>query len=203
MGKLFIPVILGTAREGRKSEAPARFVYSELQKKEEVETDFVDVRDFVHSATTPPWGVGGIDEKPTKWKEIATRADGFIFVVPEYNHGYPGEFKMLLDSLFWNEYSGKPVAVCGTSKGMFGARALVDHIKPVLIELKMVPIRSAMYFSKIEETFAQVDEGDKEEHKEESDEAGGKTEALKEPLSKMFDELVQYASTLREMRHKK
>ena len=34
MAKLFIPVVLGTAREGRQSEKAARFVFEELQKQE-------------------------------------------------------------------------------------------------------------------------------------------------------------------------
>jgi NAD(P)H-dependent FMN reductase len=184
--KLCIPVVLGTARAGRKSEVPARFVYEELQKVYGVKTEFVDIRDHLHTETTPPWGVGGIDKNPTKWKEIATSADGFIFVIPEYNHGYPGEFKIFLDSLFWNEYEKKPVALCGVSKGVFGARALVDHIKPVLVELKMIPLRSAMYFGQVEEVFV---EG-----------ASSGREAVKEPLSKMFDELIQFASVLHDMR---
>ncbi len=153
MEKLFIPVVLGSAREGRQSEKAARFVFDELQKQDGVATEFVDVRDHVSGiATVPPWGVGGANEVPTKWKDVATRADAFIFVLPEYNHGYSGEFKLLLDSLY-NEYERKPVAVCGVSAGSFGGARVIDHIKPILVELKMIPIRNSLYFGKIKELF--------------------------------------------------
>jgi len=165
MNKLYIPVVLGTAREGRQSEKAARFVFEELQKQDGVEAVFVDIKDHLSTITTPPWGVGGANEKPTKWKEIATKADAFILVLPEYNRGYPGELKLLLDSLF-DVYDKKPVGLCGVSAGMFGGARALDHIKPVLVELKMTPIRSVLHFPKIKEAFNEdgtiVDEKNKE-----------------------------------------
>ena len=41
---LFIPVILGTARQGRKSEHAARFVFEQAKKRAGIETEFIDVR---------------------------------------------------------------------------------------------------------------------------------------------------------------
>jgi NAD(P)H-dependent FMN reductase len=41
---LFIPIILGTPRQGRTSEHAARFVFEETKKRENVETELVDVR---------------------------------------------------------------------------------------------------------------------------------------------------------------
>ena len=41
---LFIPVILGTARQGRESEHAARFVFEQTKKRAGVETEFVDIR---------------------------------------------------------------------------------------------------------------------------------------------------------------
>lgn len=48
---LYIPVIVGTAREGRRSENAARFVYEEVKKRSGIGTDFWDVRDFRLPAT--------------------------------------------------------------------------------------------------------------------------------------------------------
>lgn len=152
MEKFFIPILLGTAREDRSSENVAKFVLSEVEKDEQIETQLVDVRTMDYTATIPPWGKGGADEKPTKWKEIMSKADGLIIVTPEYNHGYPGELKLVLDSLY-AEYEKKPVALCGVSSGGLGGARVVDHIKQVLIELKMVPIREALYFSNVSKLF--------------------------------------------------
>jgi hypothetical protein len=42
-GALFIPVVLGTARQGRMSEHIA-FVFGEMSKQPGVETEYVDIR---------------------------------------------------------------------------------------------------------------------------------------------------------------
>ncbi len=43
---LFIPVILGTVRKGRASENVAKFVFGEVQKREGVGTELIDIRDL-------------------------------------------------------------------------------------------------------------------------------------------------------------
>lgn len=186
MDTLSIPVILGTAREGRASEKVARFVFEELNKQEGVETVFIDVRDHVTAAvTTPPWGTGGANEKPTPWKEVAEKADAFILVIPEYNRGYPGELKLFLDSLH-DDYDKKPVALCGVSSGIFGGARVLDHIKPVLVELKMTPIRSALHFPKIKEAFNE--KGDPTDEK------------ARERAAAVFADLIAHAQALKALR---
>jgi len=43
---LFIPVILGTARQGRQSENVAHFVFEQTKKRGDVETELIDVREL-------------------------------------------------------------------------------------------------------------------------------------------------------------
>lgn len=43
---LFLPVILGTTRKGRASENVAKFVVGEVQKREGVATEFIDIREL-------------------------------------------------------------------------------------------------------------------------------------------------------------
>src|SRR3989344_7966247 len=112
---MYIPIILGTARKGRRSEKAANFVLQEFQKQEGVETELIDVRDYRIAATD---NTGDLPEAK-KFSEKAARADGFIIVSPEYDHGYPGELKMMLDMLY-DEYNRKPVAICGVSMGQSG-----------------------------------------------------------------------------------
>jgi NAD(P)H-dependent FMN reductase len=42
--RLFVPIILGTARQGRQSEHVARFVFEEAEKRAGVETELIDIR---------------------------------------------------------------------------------------------------------------------------------------------------------------
>ncbi|MBI3420636.1 MAG: NAD(P)H-dependent oxidoreductase [Candidatus Sungbacteria bacterium] len=182
--RLVLPVILGTAREGRRSEHAARFVHEELQKREEVQTDFWDVRDFRLPATNDNQESSALVKK---YREMVAAVDGLIIVTPEYNHSYPGELKMMLD-MAYEEYEHKPVALCGAGGGMGGVRA-VEQLRSVIIELKAMPILEAVYFSNIGDLF----------------DAEGKitNPAYHERVQKLLDELVWYAKALKVAREEK
>ncbi|HPE52344.1 MAG TPA: NAD(P)H-dependent oxidoreductase, partial [Methanothrix soehngenii] len=85
---MYIPIILGTAREGRESEKVARFM---LEKALEfgLESEILDVRDYRLPATDNT----KTSDAAARLKERVLRADGLVIVSPEYNHGYPGELK--------------------------------------------------------------------------------------------------------------
>jgi NAD(P)H-dependent FMN reductase len=183
MSSLFIPIIIGTAREGRRSEYAARFVFEELKKREGIETDFVDVRDFRLPATDD----SGESEVAKKLSAITARADAFIIVSPEYNHGYPGELKMMLD-MSDGEYARKPIAICGVSEGAMGGARMMEQLRSVIIDLKAVPILAAVYFSNVEELF---------------DEHGAiQDESYENRVAKMLDELLWYAKVLKQGRER-
>jgi len=145
---LFIPVILGTARKGRLSEHAAKFVFEIVKKRAGVETQFVDVKDFGLSATDNT----ETSAKAKKFGGLVARADALLIVSPEYNHGYPGELKLALDQAY-KQYARKPVAICGVSGGGLGGARMVEQLRQVVIELSMVPVRGAVYFSKVNELF--------------------------------------------------
>lgn len=131
---LFIPVILGTVRKGRASENVAKFVFGEIQKREGIETELVDIRDLNF-----PVDDAGEQIKDVKFSALCERADGLVLVVPEYNHGYPGMLKHVLDSNL-KEYIHKAVGVCGVSAGGFGGTRVIEALLPVLRELGLVTI---------------------------------------------------------------
>jgi NAD(P)H-dependent FMN reductase len=131
---LFIPVILGTVRKGRASENVAKFVLGEVQKREGVETELIDIRDLKF-----PIDDAGEQIKDAKFSEKCERADGFAIVTPEYNHGYPGLLKHVLDTNL-KEYIHKAVGVCGVSAGGFGGTRVIQGFLPVLRELGLVTI---------------------------------------------------------------
>jgi NAD(P)H-dependent FMN reductase len=131
---LFIPVILGTVRQSRASENVAKFVFGEVRKREGVETELIDIRDLNLSNID-----AGEAVKNAQFSETVMRADGLILVVPEYNHGYPGLLKHVLDSNL-KEYIHKAVGVCGVSAGGFGGTRVIENLLPVLRELGLVTI---------------------------------------------------------------
>ena len=131
---LFIPVILGTVRKGRASENVARFVFEQVKQREGVETEFIDIRELNFPADD-----AGEQIKHEGFSATCARADGFVLVVPEYNHGYPGMLKHVLDSNL-KEYIHKAVGVCGVSAGGFGGTRVIENLLPVLRELGLVTI---------------------------------------------------------------
>jgi len=63
-------------------------------------------------------------------------ADGILFATPEYNSSIPGSLKNALDwasrPLATNVFRNKPVAVIGSSQGMFGAVWAQAELRKVL-----------------------------------------------------------------------
>lgn len=92
MNSLFIPVILGTVRQGRLSEPVAQFILEQLKHQADITTELIDIRTL-----SIPVMDAGPDAGIPALTEILRRADGYIIVTPEYNHTYPGLLKHVLD----------------------------------------------------------------------------------------------------------
>lgn len=70
-------------------------------------------------------------------KEAIKRADGVLFVTPEYNYSVPGQLKNAID---WasrggteSPLRGKPCAVMGTSTGIGGTMRMQHHLRQILV----------------------------------------------------------------------
>lgn len=176
--KLYILIILGTAREGNESQKATNFLLKEMQKDENLEVEIISVGDLGWAHTTAPFQ----NKETNPQRDKFERADGFVLVTPEYNHGYPGELKIFLDSMD-KEYRYKPFGLCGVSSGNFGGTRVIDHIKPVLIELWAVPTHRNLNFGNIGTLF---------------DEKGDITdEKFIERTETFKNELVWFAKTLK------
>jgi NAD(P)H-dependent FMN reductase len=174
---MYIPIILGTARAGRQSEKVANFMLQEVIKNN-LESEIIDVQEYRISATDGT----GESAQAKKLAEKINKADALIIVSPEYNHGYPGELKMMLD-LLYKEYAHKPVGFCGVSAGGLGGSRAVEQLRQVAIQFRMVPICEAMYFSMIQSLF---------------DEAGKiKDASYHDRVQTFLNELTSYAQKLK------
>ena len=180
---LYMPIILGTARHGRESEKVAKFVLQEAVKAG-LKTEIIDVRDFRIEATDNTKKL----PQAKKFSQVITKADGLIIVTPEYNHGYPGELKMMLDMLY-EEYAKKPVGFCGVSAGRLGGARAVEQLRLVCVEFRMMPVREAVYFPMVEDLF---------------DENGIiKDDSYCDRVRKFLDELIWHAKALKSAREDK
>jgi len=147
MRPLFIPLILGTARQGRQSENVARFVFDQTKKRADVETELIDVREHPMKLDD-----AGEQMKDPKFSAAIERCDGLIIVTPEYNHGYPGLLKHALD-MNLKEYIHKAVGICGVSAGPFGGARVIEGLLPVMRELGLVVIFEDVNFGSVAKIF--------------------------------------------------
>jgi NAD(P)H-dependent FMN reductase len=141
-----IHVIIGSTRQNRFSEKPARYIFDELKKKEGIQVELIDLRDwplpFFDEPISPARLKGNhSNDFVNKWAAKVGEADGYIIVTPEYNHGYPAILKNALDWVF-AEWNKKPVGFVGYGNAG-GARA-VEQLRQVVIELQMVPMSNAI-----------------------------------------------------------
>lgn len=144
---LFIPVILGTSRQGRMSEFAARLVQDEMVKRAGVETELIDIRELNLPTTD-----AGETAKDARFSATIDRADALVIVAPEYNHGYPGLLKHALDTNL-KEYIHKAVGICGVSAGAFGGARVIENLLPVMRELGLVTIFWDVNFVQVQNAF--------------------------------------------------
>jgi len=140
---LFIPVILGTPRQGRESEKVANMVFEQTKKRAGVETELIDVRQLPMK-----FDDAGEQMKDPKFSATIDRCDGLIIVTPEYNHSFPGLLKHALD-MNLKEYIHKAVGICGVSAGSFGGARVIESLLPVMRELGLVTIFEDVNFGKV------------------------------------------------------
>jgi NAD(P)H-dependent FMN reductase len=143
---MLIQVITATTRTERFSERAAAWVLGYLRARGDADIEAVDLRDhplpFFDGA--PP--TKNPREYPTP--EVAhlgttlDRADGYIVVTGEYNHGYPAVLKNAMDWTFI-EWTRKPIAFVGWGN-VGGARA-IEQLRQVAVEFEMAPLRHAVH----------------------------------------------------------
>jgi NAD(P)H-dependent FMN reductase len=173
---LSIPVLLGTQRVGRMSAHAARVVLAEIEKRPGVETELIDAAILPISTED----AGGAAKDPG-FAEQMNRADAVVIVAPEYNHGFPGLLKHVLDTNL-AEYVHKAVGVVGVSAGIFGGARMIQDLVPVLRELGLVTIFWDVNVNNVWSRF---------------DEDGNLVDDSFLAIDKFLDELVWMAETLR------
>ena len=135
-GKIKIGVIYGSTRIGRFCDKVAHWAARQIAGTEGFEPVAIDPMHM------------------TDGDELRSRigaCDGFVVVTPEYNHGYPGALKSLIDSV-GVEWQAKPVAFVSYG-GVSGGLRAVEQLRQVFAELHAVTIRDSVSFAGAWEQF--------------------------------------------------
>ncbi len=149
MAELNIPVLLGTNRKLRQSVFPAKWLVGEMEKRPEIQTRLFDTADF--ALPHDDYGQEIKDRFP-EWRDAIIQADGLVIVTPEYNHGYPGSLKSVLDLLL-REYVHKSVAFVGVSAGPWGGTRVIEAMLPMCRELGLAVTFTDLNFPFVRKTF--------------------------------------------------
>jgi NAD(P)H-dependent FMN reductase len=153
-GQAHIALVLGTARKGRKSHRVSRALEHAL-KEHGYRVTLIDVADHLIART-----IDSRDDAPEtdEWREVARAADCFVWVVPEYNHSFPGEFKVLIDSAPKEVYRRKPIGLVSVSDGGFGGARLTEVLRSLASVLGATPVSRVLNVSHVSETFGEEGE---------------------------------------------
>jgi NAD(P)H-dependent FMN reductase len=158
------------------SEHAARLMHERIALRTSIETELIDV------ATLPiPTNDAGEAAKDPTFSDAMNRADALVLVAPEYNRGYPGLLKHVLDTNL-KEYIHKAVGIVGVSAGIFGGARVIENLLPVLRELGLVTIFWDVNFNNVRSRF---------------DENGALVDESFLAIDNFLDELVWMAETLR------
>jgi NAD(P)H-dependent FMN reductase len=142
-----IQVIIGTTRPDRFSEKPAAWVVDRLHQRDDLDVEVVDLRDHplpMYASPVAPARAGRDypNDDVARLGTTLDRADGYVIVTGEYNHGYPAVLKNALDHVF-PELNRKPVTFVGYGN-VGGARA-IEQLRLVAVEFEMAPLRWAVH----------------------------------------------------------
>ena len=179
--RLRLAILIGSTREGRFGPVVARWFAQQAQPRADLDVDVVDLADFDLPAVYPSRPSASV----TAFVERLDRADAFVVVTPEYNHGYPASLKQAIDLAF-HEWRAKPVGFVSYG-GISGGLRAVEQLRQVFAELHATTVRDTVSFHMAHGAF--------DEHGRPLEPEGCEIAA-----KTMLDELVWWGLALREAR---
>ncbi|WP_205739606.1 NADPH-dependent FMN reductase [Georgenia sp. SYP-B2076] len=141
-----LQIIIGATRPGRVGAEVAHWVHRIAAGHGGFDVDLVDLAEIDLPLLDEPVGakMGRYEHAHSRrWSERVQRADAFVFVMPEYNHGYSAALKNAVDYLF-HEWSDKPAGMVsyGSNVGA-GARA-AESFGAVLVAVKALVLHESV-----------------------------------------------------------
>jgi NAD(P)H-dependent FMN reductase len=136
-----LQIIIASTRPGRVGPSVAYWIYERAVSRGGFKVELVDLAEVnlpLFDEPKHPRARDYVHEHTKAWSSTIDRGDAFIFVLPEYNHGFNAALKNALDYLS-AEWQYKPAGLVSYGGVAAGTRA-VQMLKPVLSALKLVPL---------------------------------------------------------------
>jgi NAD(P)H-dependent FMN reductase len=138
---MHLQIVIASTRPERAGLAIGDWFLAQAQRHGKFEVEKVDLAEIALPLFDEPRHprLREYEHEHTKsWSRIVDRADAYVFVTPEYDHGAPASLVNALDFLV-QEWAYKPVAFVSYGGVSGGVRA-VAMLKPIVTALKMMPI---------------------------------------------------------------
>ena len=140
---LSIGLILGSARHGRRCAPVAHWVRNAIEAAPDLVVDTIDPQHLPLSLTDQPL-------PRRSWQNLEARlhkADAFVVVTPEYNHGYTGALKQIIDATS-APWRAKPVGFVSYG-GVSGGLRAVEQLRQVFAELHAATVADTVSIAHI------------------------------------------------------
>ncbi|GAB5409877.1 MAG: hypothetical protein BalsKO_22420 [Balneolaceae bacterium] len=147
-----LKIISSTDRPNSKSLEVSHYVKS-IYEKVDVFPDIISLEDFpLSDVVGGPYG----DKIPSiqNFREPILSADALLFVIPEYNGGFPGVLKMFIDYLpFPGAFEKIPMAFIGVAAGAFGGLRSVEQFQMVANYRNAVQFPERVFINRVNSEF--------------------------------------------------
>jgi NAD(P)H-dependent FMN reductase len=139
-----IGVVLGSSRVQRLGDRVIRWVLTGAKEVPEADFALFDLACYqlpFFDEAIAPWGNPDRHPAPNvaRWLEDMASADGYLFVVPEYNLAVPAVVKNALD-LLAHEADAKPASILTYSDTFNGGVTAGHEFRLVVNKLGMLPL---------------------------------------------------------------
>ena len=138
-----IGILLDSIREGRKSLMVGSRLIEEGKQYETVEFELIDIENY--NFPIMPKKLSEYDGSEPEHEDLRSlqqklnEQDGYIFVVPEYNHGITAALKNVID-YYYTEFNNKTVGIL--SYGLDGGVRVAEQARLIATELRMTDART-------------------------------------------------------------
>jgi NAD(P)H-dependent FMN reductase len=145
MSKPLLQIIIASTRPGRIGAPVGAWFAAQARAHEGFDIEVIDLAEvnlpFMDEPKHPRFHDYQHDHTK-RWSETITRGDAYVFVIPEYNHGFNAVVKNAVDFLH-QEWLDKPFGFVSYGGVAAGTRA-AQQLMQVLATLRMVPVVEAV-----------------------------------------------------------
>lgn len=138
-----IAVVLGSVREGRVSPLVGEKILEEGRQHPEAEFELIDLKEF--NLPIMPKRLSDYDGSEPEYPQLKAiqqkldEADGYIFVVQEYNHAITASLKTIFE-YFYTEYNNKAAGI--VSYGIDGGVRAAEQLRQIAAEVRIADVRT-------------------------------------------------------------